>query len=216
MTDLFAPPADSNGKPIPAWQARLEQLYDVRAPFDEILGLVRALIDDTRSGAAHLGDTPRAVRLARLRAFAETGAIGVYDADDLHDDVRWLLSECQRLQGERDAFLADYTAELEGGMEMRKLFGARQGETLWGCVERVAAELDAVAKLVRERDALQDEVLRLRSDLARIKFILGGHSGTSEDNDEAALRENAQRALERLRALGITDREMLYRPQDKR
>lgn len=57
-------------------------------------------------------------------------------------------------------------------------------------------------------DAARLEIRRLRSELAHIRFIIGGNSGTSEDCDEAALRENAERALTRLRALGVTLREM--------
>lgn len=36
-------------------------------------------------------------RLRRARAFAGSGAIGVYDADDLHADMRYLVSEVERL-----------------------------------------------------------------------------------------------------------------------
>ena len=43
---LFEMITDVNGKPIPRWQERLEQLYTDSAPFGEILSLVRALIDD--------------------------------------------------------------------------------------------------------------------------------------------------------------------------
>lgn len=44
--DLLRITADVNGKPIPFWQQRLEQMYTDGVPFGEMLSLVRALIDD--------------------------------------------------------------------------------------------------------------------------------------------------------------------------
>jgi hypothetical protein len=48
-------------------------------------------------------------RVRRLQGFYETGAIGVYDADDLHSDVRWLLHAYQELRGAM-AMVATYEA----------------------------------------------------------------------------------------------------------
>lgn len=35
----------------------------------------------------------------RIQAFCESGAIGVYDADDLHSDVRWLYRRLEAIEG---------------------------------------------------------------------------------------------------------------------
>ena len=37
-------------------------------------------------------------RIRRIRAFCENGAIGAYDADDLHSDMRWPWSSYQELR----------------------------------------------------------------------------------------------------------------------
>jgi hypothetical protein len=42
--ELFTMTADVNGKPIPRWQERLEQMYTAGVPFGEILSLVRYLV----------------------------------------------------------------------------------------------------------------------------------------------------------------------------
>lgn len=45
-TDPFGLTTDVNGKPIPIWQERLEQLYTAGVPFGEILGFVRSLVEE--------------------------------------------------------------------------------------------------------------------------------------------------------------------------
>lgn len=37
-------------------------------------------------------------RIKRIRAFCESGAIGAYDADDLHSDMRWLWESYKDLR----------------------------------------------------------------------------------------------------------------------
>ena len=64
---------------------------------------------------------------------------------DWEDDVAALLDAVTWARTERDAYLKDYTAELDGGREMRKTLGAYEGETLWGCVERMARNTDIMA-----------------------------------------------------------------------
>lgn len=46
---------DVNGKPVEAWQQRLEQMYTDGVPFGEILGFVRALL--AASGPQLIGGT---------------------------------------------------------------------------------------------------------------------------------------------------------------
>lgn len=41
---LFQTIVDVNGKPVEAWQQRLEQMYTDGVPFGEILSFVRALL----------------------------------------------------------------------------------------------------------------------------------------------------------------------------
>lgn len=48
-------------------------------------------------------------RLKRLEGFYETGAIGLYDADDLHSDMQWLYHAYQELRGAL-AVVATYEA----------------------------------------------------------------------------------------------------------
>ena len=64
--DLFAMTTDINGKPIPRWQERLEQLYTDYVPFGEILSLVRCLIDDR--AIEHILNTPDDVILADFKS----------------------------------------------------------------------------------------------------------------------------------------------------
>lgn len=53
--DLFQTTIDVNGKPVEAWQERLEQLYTDAVPFGEILSFVRALV--AASGPQLIGGT---------------------------------------------------------------------------------------------------------------------------------------------------------------
>ena len=53
--DLFQTTIDVNGKPVEAWQERLEQMYTDGVPFGEILGFVRALV--ASSGPQLIGST---------------------------------------------------------------------------------------------------------------------------------------------------------------
>lgn len=44
--DSFETIQDINGKPIPRWQERLEQMYTADVPFGEILSFVRYLLEE--------------------------------------------------------------------------------------------------------------------------------------------------------------------------
>lgn len=108
MTDLFATTTDSNGRPIPAWQARLEALYTDGAPFGEILGLVRALIDER--AIAHilsmtaLGDVDDPERFAaKVRESFDAIAQLVRERDALRaacERMITLSSDCDYTDGE--------------------------------------------------------------------------------------------------------------------
>lgn len=98
---LLSMTTDINGKPIPRWQERLEQMYTAGVPFGEILSLVRALVDDSAINA-------------------------ILNMSD--EDV-----------------IASFPGDIEKhATEMRQKF-------------------DTLARLVRERDALQAEVKVLRA-----------------------------------------------------
>jgi hypothetical protein len=93
-------------------------------------------------------------------------------------DMTALLDALEQARAERDAHLADFTAELEGGYEMRKTLGAREGETLWGCVERVARDsADALTLLRWASDCWQDGELRGDFDdcVDAIRAFLSAH-----------------------------------------
>ncbi len=74
--------------------------------------------------------------IARIRTKLEA-----FPPYDWEDDVEALLNHLERAQADRDEYLANFTAELEGGREMRLRMGARNGETLFGCMERLIANL---------------------------------------------------------------------------
>lgn len=46
MDNPFEMTQDVNGKPVPRWQVRLEQMYTVYVPFGEILGYVRYILEE--------------------------------------------------------------------------------------------------------------------------------------------------------------------------
>ncbi len=107
----------------------------------------------------------RRTLLARLDAL-EKHDMAVYAA--YLDTIRDLRAQLDAALAERDQYLADFTAELDGGKEMRRVLGARDGETLWGCVERVAAERNAAHARLDEaeiglRSALH-EIAQLQQD----------------------------------------------------
>lgn len=89
---------------------------------------------------------------------------------DWEDDVAALLDAVVWARAERDAHLADYTAELNGGREMRKVLGARDGETLWGCVERTARNTDIMADALMRIASTDDvELIRRITRAAQVK-----------------------------------------------
>lgn len=62
----FEMTADVNGKPVPRWQERLEQMYTDNVPFGEILGYVRFLVEER--DIATILSAPDDVILADFRA----------------------------------------------------------------------------------------------------------------------------------------------------
>lgn len=101
MIELFVMTTDINGKPIPKWQERIEQMYTDYVPFGEILSLVRYLLDE------------RAI-----------------------DTI---------LNMPDDAVIASFPGDIEQ-------FAAEQRQ-----------KFSTLARIVRERDALQSEVKMLRT-----------------------------------------------------
>ena len=81
--DLFETIHDINGKPIPRWQERLEQLYTAYVPFGEILSFVRYLLEE------------RDIDLL-LNAPDERVLASVADPEKLAADMRSLFEEAVR------------------------------------------------------------------------------------------------------------------------
>lgn len=91
--DLLRITADVNGKPIPFWQQRLEQMYTDGVPFGEMLSLVRALIDDCV--------IDRILNKPDEEVLALPG-----NHEEFAADMRQKFDTIARLVSERDALLA--------------------------------------------------------------------------------------------------------------
>jgi hypothetical protein len=96
MDDPFAMTTDINGKPVPAWQLRLEEMYTDSVPFGEILSYVRSLVEE-RDIAAILS-APDDVILADFEARGG-------DPDQNAAEMRGRFDAVARLVNERDALL---------------------------------------------------------------------------------------------------------------
>lgn len=83
MDNPFEMTQDVNGKPVPRWQVRLEQMYTAYVPFGEILSYVRYLLEEQDIDAI-------------LNAPDEKILGSVADPEKLAADMRALFEEAVR------------------------------------------------------------------------------------------------------------------------
>jgi hypothetical protein len=89
------------------------------------------------------------------------------------DNARW-TEALERVKAERDHYLAEWTAELEGGGALRKCLGAQPDETIWQAAERVVASNARLrAALEQYADASNWKRGPARDDDARSWLIEG-------------------------------------------
>lgn len=103
MESPFGMTTDINGKPIPRWQERLEQMYTAYVPFGEILSLVRYLLEE-RDIQAILSAPDDVI----LQGFTEEDAA---EMRAQFDGVARLVKTNEALLAVCEAFVAAYDAE---------------------------------------------------------------------------------------------------------
>lgn len=104
----FEMTADVNGKPVPRWQERLEQMHTDNVPFGEILAYVRFLVEE-RDIAAILSAPEEAI-LADFRAHGGTPEEFATEMRQKFDVIARLTRENEILREVCESFLFSFDA----------------------------------------------------------------------------------------------------------